>query len=209
MSANRRLKWLLILVALAVPAVVLAHGLLGSHGDRYNYVFATTGGPEGWPIWIESIVLDDRVHVPGGIVRSISWNEPPTRAGSSDLLGPQRLPTSLYARWFSFRSQTFYEIELDLPEAWKADAHEVYRQYRNNRRYRHHLLIGLSGDGRARLWWRSSCGWLCDDDPILIPIVEQAYAWEVDGDPSHYQQRTERRRELGRIPPEAEPPPQW
>ncbi|MCH8503262.1 MAG: DUF2931 family protein [Ectothiorhodospiraceae bacterium] len=190
--------WLPLLAALA--------GCASSPGPPYPYAFITGGGPEGWPVWVEDLVFDESLRVPAGSISGrSSWDLPP-EGGKTAVMGPRPVPNSMSARWFSHRTLTFYEIDLELPEDTEERVHEFYRQHPPSD-YRHALMVGISGDGRVRLWWRAICRGFCGDDPAYLPIVKEAVGQQKDVDPEKYRVWTEELRELGRIPPDPEPPP--
>ncbi len=157
-------------------------------------------------MWVEDLVFDDYVNIGGGSIGGrMTWDEPPDD-GAITNMGRSSIPQKISARWFSFRTQTFYEIDLTLPERTEQQISEFYRDYRPPE-YTHDLMIHISGDGRMRVWWRAWCGRDCGEDRVYLPIVKEATGQQVDGDPARYANRTAQQRERGRIPPEPEPPP--
>ncbi|WP_234261649.1 DUF2931 family protein [Halomonas sp. MCCC 1A11062] len=113
---------------------------------------------------------------------------------------PVTAPTSVQARWFSYRTQTFYEIDLALPDT-DALLQQWYRDYPLPD-YRHYLMVGFSGRGEAKVWWRARCR-ACGSDrsrDFHAPIVESAWAEEVVGDPATFRSQTQRRIDEGIIP---------
>lgn len=155
-------------------------------------------------MWVEDQVFGPWIRFSGGTVGEVSWGEPPSGGAILSLIGTP-VPDAWHARWFSFRQQTFYELDIELPDDLEERVRQWYRAYSRSEGYRHTLLAGYSGDGRARLWWRVNCvtGIGCrDEETRLFPIVREAQAEEVDGDPGRYEQRTQRRIELGRMPAE-------
>ncbi|PXX89072.1 hypothetical protein CR158_11650 [Halomonas heilongjiangensis] len=132
---------------------------------------------------------------------SAGFEHRPPRSGSVVTLpGPMPAPSSLQARWFSYRTQTFYEIDLALPET-DALLRQWYRDYPASR-YLHYLVAGFSGKGEAFVWWRAWCR-DCGNDrsqDFHAPIVESAQAQKAEGDPSTFHSQTQRRVEDGVIP---------
>ena len=111
------------------------------------------------------------------------------------------IPHKIYARWFSFRTQTFYEINLSLPEDLEQRAIQWYQQYPEHD-YLHTLEVGFSGKGEMRIWWEAFC-LACDNDrshDFHTAIIEGAKAHVVDGEPGHYQVRTQEYIDDGTIP---------
>ena len=194
-----------LLLMLAVGLVWLGWWGWGKYQEprQYPYSLATSGGPPGYPVWVEDQIFGRWIRFSGGSVGEVSWEEPPSGGGILSLSGTP-VPETWYARWFSFREQTFYELDIALPEDLEERVRQWYRDYPRSQHYQHMLLAGYSGDGRARLWWEVWCGGpFCDEDePLYFPIVREAQAEEVDGDAGRYEQRTQRRIELGRMPAE-------
>ena len=175
---------------------------------QYPYSLATSGGPPGYPVWVEDQIFGRWIRFSGGSVGEVSWEEPPSGGGILSLSGTP-VPETWYARWFSFREQTFYELDMELPEDLEERVRRWYRAYSRSEGYRHTLLAGYSGDGRARLWWRVNCvtGIGCrDEDTRLFPIVREAQAEEVDGDPGRYRESTEWLIDKERMPADVEVP---
>ncbi|MCC5812116.1 MAG: DUF2931 family protein [Ectothiorhodospiraceae bacterium] len=192
------LMWLALLPALA--------GCASYPGPPYPYAVITGGGPDGWPAWVEELRFDDAWGPPvGGVGGDISWEEPPIRGGTA-IMGPRAIPQTMSARWFSHRTLTFYEIDLAFPEDTEKRVRAFYRDHPPPE-YTHDLMVGISGDGRVRVWWRAWCGRDCGEDHAYLPIIRETVGRQVEGDPEQYRESTEYHRELGRIPPEPEPPP--
>ncbi len=193
----------ILLGCLLLPTLA---GCATNPGPPYPYAVITGGGPDGWPAWVEELRFDGAWGPPvGGVGGDISWDEPPSRGGLA-ALGPLPVPRTMSARWFSHRTLTFYEIDLELPEDTEQRVRDFYREHPASD-YRHALMVGISGDGRVRLWWRAMCRGFCGDDPAYLPIIKEAIGQQVDGDPARYANRTAQQRERGRIPPAPEPPP--
>ncbi|EWH01378.1 DUF2931 family protein [Halomonas sp. BC04] len=109
-------------------------------------------------------------------------------------------PSSVQARWFSYRTQTFYEIELELTDI-DSLVHQWYREYPPPD-YRHVLVTGFSGEGEAFVWWWARCR-ACGSDrsrDFHAPIVESAYGEVAEGDPATFRSQTQRRVDEGIIP---------
>ena len=198
-----------LLLMLAVGLVWLGWWGWGKYQEprTYPYSIAISGGPDGWPVWVEDQIFWGAFSISGGSVSDRSWDEPPD-GGKTAVLGDVPIPDRLTARWFSFREQTFYELDIALPEDLEERVRQWYRDYPRSQHYQHMLLAGYSGDGRARLWWEVWCGGpFCDEDePLYFPIVREAQAEEADGDPGRYTKRTAELREEGAIPADVEVP---
>ncbi|MBW6392023.1 DUF2931 family protein [Billgrantia antri] len=167
---------------------------------RYEFVLQTVGGPRGWPVWVEDLTFDRTWGAPvGGL--SEGFDREPPRGNRTAILGSYLpVPQSMQARWFSYRTQTFYEIDLALPGT-NALLQQWYREYPPPD-YRHYLMAGFSGEGEVYVWWRARCT-VCGRDrsqDFHAPIVESAWAEEVEGDPSTFRSQTQRRIEEGIIP---------
>ncbi|MCC5812119.1 MAG: DUF2931 family protein [Ectothiorhodospiraceae bacterium] len=197
-SSVHHLLWLALLAALA--------GCASNPGPPYPYAVITGGGPDGWPAWVEELRFDGYVNIGGGSIGGrMTWDSPPDD-GAITVMDYGSIPRTVYARWFSHRTLTFYEIHLELPEDTEQRMRKFYREHPASD-YRHALMVHISGDGRLRIWWRAMCRGFCRDDPAYLPIVKEAVGEQIEGDPSRYANRTAQQRERGRIPPEPEPPP--
>ncbi|MCC5812117.1 MAG: DUF2931 family protein [Ectothiorhodospiraceae bacterium] len=197
-SSIHHLLWLALLAALA--------GCASSPGQPYPYAVVTGSGPDGWPAWVEELTFDNSWRVAAGAIGgNPDWDIPP-QSGKITVIGRGPVPRTMQARWFSHRTLTFYEIELELPEDTELRVRDFYRKHPASD-YRHALMVGISGDGRVRLWWRAMCRGFCGDDPVYLPIIKEAVGTQAEGDPERYRESTEYHRNLNRIPPEPESPP--
>ncbi|MEL7896264.1 DUF2931 family protein [Vreelandella neptunia] len=158
---------------------------------EYDFGISVAGGPIGWPIWVEKLTFDNAWSVPAGIKEGGFDHDPPG-GGLVGLFAPTAVPGSVQARWFSHRTQTFYQLDLSLPENFSDRVNEWYLKYPEPK-YRHYLIVGFSGKGEALVWWRArcmDCGYDRSED-FSTPIVENAQATVVEGDPSQYRSQTE------------------
>jgi hypothetical protein len=167
---------------------------------RYDFTVQPFGGPRGWPVWVEELTFDDTWRSPAGNLNAGFEYSPPSSGSYINLAHPVTAPSSVQARWFSYRTQTFYEIDLALPDT-DALLQQWYRDYPLPD-YRHYLMVGFSGRGEAKVWWRARCR-ACGSDrsrDFHAPIVESAWAEEVEGDPATFRSQTQRRIDEGIIP---------
>lgn len=197
---------LINMVSRIVLAVLLS--FLVAACDRvpreYDFAVSVAGGPIGWPVWVEELVFDDSWNSPGGSLRGGFDHEPP--GGAIAILGPKPAPSSVYARWFSYRTQTFYEVSFSLPDDLDERLRQWYRKYPNED-YRHHLVVGFSGKGEALAWWSVVCV-TCDyghSDAFSTPLIEDVVGEVVEGNPDHHSAITGQHVDEGTIPP----PPEW
>ncbi|MDI5985698.1 DUF2931 family protein [Halomonas sp. M4R5S39] len=191
----------LLRLARAVLLLALAWGLTACEAEpeRYEFSVQPVGGPRGWPVWVEELTFDHSWGSPAGNLSAGFEHRPPRSGSVVTLPGPMPAPSSLQARWFSYRTQTFYEIDLTLPET-DVLLRQWYRDYPASR-YLHYLVAGFSGKGEVIVWWRAWCR-DCGNDrsqDFHAPIIESAFAEEVEGDPSTFRSQTERRVEEGVI----------
>ncbi|WP_258364172.1 DUF2931 family protein [Halomonas sp. LBP4] len=171
-----------------------------SEPPRYVFAVKTNGGPKGWPVWVEELTFDATWRAPAGSLSGGFDIQPPRGGKTVTLSRPMPAPSSMQARWFSYRTQTFYEIDLALPETDELLC-QWYREYPASR-YLHYLVAGFSREGEVLVWWRAWCR-DCGSDrsqDFHAPIIESAFAEEVEGDPSTFRSQTERRGEEGVIP---------
>ncbi len=189
--------WIRRIGALLLAIVMLAG--CSREPERYDFGVAVAGGPKGWPVWVEDVHFDDRWGVPVGAIDSGYENTPPT--GPVARMSPKPPPQKLFARWFSYRTQTFYEIHLALPEDMAQRVARWYRKY-PWRDYNHKLIVGLSGTGEAKVWWKAFC-LPCDRDrsqDLLATLIEGAQGQKVEGDPYPYVYQTTDYVDQGVIP---------
>ncbi|MBW6392022.1 DUF2931 family protein [Billgrantia antri] len=181
------------------PALLLALLLLTSACEaepqpelrRYDFAVQLNGGPTGRPVWVEELTFDHTWWSPGGNLGGGFDKRPPTGGATAVLPRPMPAPSSVQARWFSYRTQTYYEIDLALPDT-DTQLQQWYREYPPPG-YRHYLMAGFSGEGEVYLWWRARCT-VCGRDrsrDFHAPIVESAWAEEAEGDPNRYRNRTQ------------------
>jgi len=185
----------LVLAALAWP-------WLKDLGEPRTYEFGTitAGGPEGWPVWIEDLTFDDSWGVPAGGIDSGIENRPPR--GGYAIINPKPAPQKVEARWFSYRTQTFYEIEMELPDDLDDKLRRWFREYPTSE-YNHSLITGFSGKGEALVWWRAhclSCGYDRSQD-FNQPIIENAKADSAFYLPGLHWNQTEQLVREGIMPP--------
>jgi hypothetical protein len=112
----------------------------------------------------------------------------------------------VHGRWFSHRTQTFYEVTFSLPDNLDKKLSEWYRDYPLDD-YSHTLIVGFSGKGEALAWWKafcSACGYDRSQD-FSTPLVEGIVADVVGGDPARHSVITGEHVDEGTIPP----PPEW
>lgn len=173
-----------------------------SGGDKkYQYAFETAGGPEGWPILIQDLSINNQKPLLGGLHGSGFNREPPKGTGTI-FLGPSKAPRSVQATWFSYRTQTYYRIDLMLPEDVPEQVEAWYDAYPVSE-YQHYLVLAFSGKGEAKVWWRAWCK-PCDlnDDSqdFSTPIVESAQGQTYEAEVTGHKAQTKALVERGVIP---------
>jgi hypothetical protein len=175
-----------------------------SEPREYDFAVSVAGGPQGWPVWVEDISFDETWSARGGALRGGYDRVPP--GGAIVGISPKPAPSTVHARWFSFRTQTFYEVTFSLPEDLDDKLRKWYRDYPLDD-YNHTLIVGFSGKGEALAWWEAFCN-TCNYDrshDFHTPLAEDVVAEIVEGDPGRYNVRTRDYVEEGIIPP----PPAW
>ncbi|EPC04062.1 hypothetical protein L861_01785 [Litchfieldella anticariensis FP35 = DSM 16096] len=184
---------------LGLLALLLVFTACEAEPRRYEFVVQPVGGPRGWPVWVEKLTFDHTWETPVGNL-SAGFEHRPPRSGSFNVLAhPVVAPQSMQARWFSYRTQTFYEIDLELPDT-EALLRQWYREYPPPK-YEHDLIVGFSGEGEVLVWWQAWCSECSDRSrDFHAPIVESVYGEESEGDPSTFRSQTQRRVDEGIIP---------
>ena len=175
-----------LLVALCLTLTTACSG----EPHEYNFGISVAGGPIGWPVRVEELTFDNNWSAPGGILRGGFDHSPP--GGAMVILSPKPAPNSVQARWYSYRTKTFHQIDLSLPDDFSNRVNEWYQKYPEPK-YRHYFIVGFSGKGEALVWWRArcmDCGYDRSED-FSTPIVENTQANVVEGDPSRYRSQTE------------------
>src|SRR5690554_1422717 len=170
-----------------------------SEPRKYDFAVSVAGGPKGWPVWIESITFDDSWIARGGTSGGGFDHIPP--GGAIVGISPKPAPSTVHARWFSYRTQTFYEVILSLPEDLDDKLRKWYRDYPLDD-YSHTLIVGFSGKGEALAWWKAFCS-TCNYDrshDFHTPLIENVQAEVVEGDPSGYRLQTQELVDEGSMP---------
>lgn len=181
--------WIRRIGALSLAIVMLAG--CSREPERYDFGVAVAGGPKGWPIWGEKVVFDDRWRVGAGAIDS-GYERVPPKGKVSVLSNPRKAPQTIFARWFSYRTQTFYEIHLTLPDDMAQQVARWYRQYPRSD-YLHTLIVGLSGAGEAKVLWTAacmSCEWRDFSKDFQATLIAGARGQKVEGDPYPYVYQT-------------------
>lgn len=170
-----------------------------SEPREYDFAVSVAGGPEGWPVWVDEVIVDQSWRVPAGGIEHGFDQLPPM--GGVAILGPKPAPSTVHARWFSYRTQTFYEVTLSLPEDLDDQLRKWFRDYPRDE-YIHTLIIGFSGKGEALAWWEAFCN-ACNYDrshDFSTPLIEDVQAEVVEGDPSGYRLQTQELIDEGSMP---------
>ena len=170
-----------------------------SEPREYDFAVSVAGGPEGWPVWVEEVIVDQSWRVPAGGIEHGFDQHPPM--GGVAVLGPKPAPGEIYARWFSHRTEKFYDVALSLPEDLDDKLRKWYRDYPLED-YSHTLIVGFSGKGEALAWWKAFCS-SCNYDrshDFHMPLAEDVAAEVVEGDPTWYEDITYQHVREGTIP---------
>jgi hypothetical protein len=169
--------------------LVLASGC-SAEPRTYPYNISVAGGPGGWPIWLERVVLNGNIRIPGGINEYGFDQTPPS--GSRVVMDAGPLPEKLEARWFSHRSLAFYEAFIELPESLDKQLNEWFTQYPASN-FSHYLIVGFSGRGEYKVWWRAVCKSCKNSDRggLITAIIESGQAERVPGQEEGYRPQVE------------------
>ncbi|WP_428242084.1 DUF2931 family protein [Gynuella sp.] len=174
--------------------------------DTYNYGFDTGGyGGRGWPIWVEKLVFNESWGAPVG---ALSGGKPDTSArlpgGASAVMGYVPLPQTIRARWFSYRTQTFYEATLEISEEKRTQIKEWFDRY-PRKKFVHNLVTGISGEGTMQAWWFVGCvNFGCPEEyeSHYFELAPRIQATVAEGDARIHSAGTEQEVEMGNLPPE-------
>ncbi|AJQ95448.1 DUF2931 family protein [Gynuella sunshinyii] len=173
--------------------------------DTYDYGFSTGSyGGTDWPIWVEKLVFNESWGVPVG---NLSGGRKDTSdhlpSGRSAGMGWVPLPHTIRARWFSYRTQTFYEATLEIPEEKRAQIQQWFKQY-PRKGYAHNVVTGISGEGTMQAWWLTVCvNFGCPEyESHSFELTPRIPATVAEGDPSQYREQTKGEIKDGTIPPE-------
>ncbi|WP_428240563.1 DUF2931 family protein [Gynuella sp.] len=190
--------WLLLLPIL----------ISGCEEKTYDYGFREGGiGGSGWPVWVEYLIINESWQVPVGNLsggKAEITKRPPGGAQSS--LGWVPLPQTVRARWFSYRTQTFYEATVEIPKD-KRKQIELWLKNYGTEQYLQDLSVGFAGQGEIQLWWYAGCVGI--DCPPLRPATYESHFFELtprikatiaEGDPGMYRVRTLQEVREGSIP---------
>jgi len=171
-----------------------------SEPKTYAYSIIVTGGPSGWPVWVEEVTLNGDRRVPAGAISYGYEQTPPT--GGRVVMGPSSAPEYVEARWFSHRTGKFHETLLSMPEGFEKSLSTWFDRYPTPA-YRHYFIVGFSGKGEALAWWRASCTDCVNaqDSGFAVPIVASSPAQTVEGDTSGYGAQTQYYIDKGAMPP--------
>ncbi|EPC04064.1 hypothetical protein L861_01795 [Litchfieldella anticariensis FP35 = DSM 16096] len=184
---------------LGLLALLLVLTACEAEPRRYKFSLGANGGPTGWPVWVEELTFDHSWSSPVGNLGGGFDIRPPTGGKTAILAHPVAAPQSMQARWFSYRTQTFYEIDLELPDT-DALLRRWYREYPPSK-YEHDLIVGFSGQGEVYVWWQAWCSECSDrSQDFHAPIVESAYGEEAEGDPNWYLEQTQEYIDEGTMP---------
>lgn len=200
---SSRQRNLLLLGCSVAVLVFLLRVLIPAEDQTYEYGTSSGGlGGSGWPVWVENLTIDDSFGVPVGNLDGGTPGEAPL--GSLASLGPIPLPKTVSARWFSFRNQTFYEVEAEIDAESRKKIRGWYKEFPRPQ-YLHHLSIGYAGQGHLSAWWMANCIHSSCEDKVprsnTFMLLEKAAAQEASGDPRGYVVRSEEYVRAGRMPP--------
>ncbi|WP_428240848.1 DUF2931 family protein [Gynuella sp.] len=175
--------------------------------DTYDYGFAEGGiGGHGWPIWVEKLVFNESWGVPVGNLSGQTEEDERPPFGTIASFNEIPLPHSAWARWFSYRNQTFYEITVGISKTKQEQIKQWFKQYPTTK-YSHTLSTGFAGQGEIQIWWTAMCiRPSCPKDHLeehYFELIPRIPAIVAEGDPSQYRERTKGEIKDGTIPAEA------
>ncbi|AJQ97125.1 hypothetical Protein YC6258_05095 [Gynuella sunshinyii YC6258] len=198
----RSVKYLYWLLALSL--------LLSACSEKtYEYGFRAGGiGGDGWPVWVEYLIINESWQLPVGALsggNADTSQRPPS--GKSSSAGWVPLPHTVRARWFSYRTQTFYEATVEIPQDKQKQIRQWLKRYPVER-YLPSLVTGFAGQGEIQLWWNVSCVKIgCPKGPKnfefhYFELTPRIQATVAEGDARRHREGTKQEVEMGFLPPE-------
>jgi len=170
-------RWIIVWAGLGL----LVPGLVGcdrsTSESRYPYVLAFGGGEPGWPVWGKTMWFDQVKTLSGGGALEGGYGDPPTPIALMNM-GPLPVPGSIQLEWFSYRTETRYQVDVQMPEDFPQRVKAWMKKY-PVKRYHHSLLVGYSAHGEASLWWSISCSRCPERTNFDVPIVRGLKAQPV------------------------------
>lgn len=147
----------------------------------------TVGAPKHYQVWVVEMLLEKSGErswrQPIGSV-GCCWQGPSGPSGAGSLANP--FPELIWIHWFSFAEQKYYAHMIHVPENLSERMREPAPQITNfDTRLvpRHTLTIGLAPGGTIVMWILNQGG-----NEIEVMRMQ---AGTVEGDPSHFEERTE------------------
>ncbi|MEQ9544684.1 MAG: DUF2931 family protein [Marinobacter sp.] len=146
----------------------------------------TFAAPEHYEVWLMDVLLEKSGErswrQPGGTVKCC-WKGPKGPAGPGAAAAP--FPELIWIHWFSFAEQKHYAHLIRIPSSLNERMREPARVVTNvdvREVPRHTLTIGLAPGGQIVMWIQSQIG-----NEVEVMRLQ---AKPVEGDPSHFQERT-------------------
>lgn len=185
--------------SVAVILLVVNVSACSYEPQKFGFYTVISGGPQGWPVWVEDLTFDHSWGVPAGVIE-YGIEEIPPRGGVA-IIDPKAVPQSVQAKWFSYRTQTYYEVNLELPPDINERVNDWYKQYPEPR-YHHSFITGFSGKGEVVVWWRARCSDCGRDrsEDFSTPIIRLAMGEEFKPDQIGHKAQTQQLVDEGVIP---------
>ncbi|WP_113861656.1 DUF2931 family protein [Marinobacter pelagius] len=142
--------------------------------------------PQHYDIWVEHLEFElsgvrHWWHPAGSM--GCCWKGPNGPRGVAGRMEP--FPNFVAIQWFSFAEQKFYQRLIEIPPKWKEKMREeapMVTQVDVRMRPRDTLTFGLAPGGEIVIWMMNQPG-----NEIELARLQ---ANEIEGNPSHYQNRT-------------------
>lgn len=155
--------------------------------NQDDFRLVTVGAPKHYNVWVLDMFLEKSGErgwrQPIGSV-GCCWQGPSGPSGTGSMADP--FPELIFLHWFSFAEQKFYAQMIHVPENLSERMREPAPQITNvDTRLvpRHTLTIGLAPGGTIVMWILNQGG-----NEIEVMRMQ---AGTVEGDPSHFEKRTE------------------
>lgn len=169
----------------AFTVLISACSTYPSEEEEITWYFSLAT-PKHYDVWVEHLEFElsgvKHWWHPAGSM-SCCWRGPSGPRGVFGYMEP--FPNFVAIQWFSFAEQKFYQRLIEIPLEWKermAEPAPMVTPKRVKMEPRDTLTFGLAPGGEIVIWMMNQVG-----NEIELARLQ---ANEIEGNPSHYQNRT-------------------